>query len=83
MKNLILLIVILILGSCNEPKCYDVKRILDISPYHMTRVSVTYISKCGDTICSSEHWSRTIRCENGTFYMNDYLTGKKKYGKIK
>lgn len=73
----------LILQSCiNEPKCYDYKKVLEVQPHHATRIFVTYISKCNDTIISTEHCSGRIVADNITFNVSDYLNGKLKYGKI-
>ena len=88
MKKLIKLFIIItlsltILNCKNSPKCFDYKKVLDIEPYHTTRVFVTYISKCNDTIRTSEHWSRVVVCENGTFDFGDYINGRKPYGVIK
>lgn len=65
------------------PTCYDYKTVLNVSPHHATRVYVTYISQCGDTIVSTIHCSRTVKAENITFDVRDYLDGKLKYGDIK
>lgn len=81
---ILVLLMLICLYSCgNEPKCYEYKKVLKIEPQHATRVYVTYVSECNDTIVSSEHWSGIIKCENGTFILNDYLNGKLPYGKIK
>lgn len=65
------------------PKCYNYKTVLNVSPHHATRVFVTYISKCGDTITSTVHCSGKVEAENITFDVRDYLDGKLKYGDIK
>ncbi len=84
MKNTIIyLIIICLFYSCNGPKCYDYKTVLEVQPFHATRINIKYISQCGDTIATSEHWSATIKAENITFNVSDYLNGKLKYGKIK
>lgn len=84
MKNTLVFILIICLSSCGiEPKCYDYKTVLNVSPHHSTRVFVTYISQCGDTITSTEHCSVTIKAENTTFDVSDYLNGKLKYGTVK
>ena len=72
-----------IIHYSEEPKCYTHKTLREIQPQHATRVCITYISQCNDTIVSSEHWSAVIKFQNGTFDMHDYLSGKKPYGKIK
>ena len=72
------------LFSCNnEPKCYTYKNILSVKPHHATRIYVTYISQCGDTITSTKHWSTTIKADNISFRASDYLNGKLKYGSVK
>ena len=73
----------IILITTKEPKCYNYGRVLDVEPYHATRVSVTYISTCGDTINTTEHCSTTVKADNISFDVSDYLNGKLKYGKIK
>lgn len=83
MKVFVLLILCLCLFSCEEgPKCYDYKTVLNVSPHHATRVYVTYTSKCGDTITATEHCSTTIKADNITFGVSDYLDGKLQYGDV-
>ena len=84
MKNLLFFIVMfLVFGCSNQPKCYDYKTVLNVSPQYSTRIFVTYISKCGDTIVSTVHHSRTIKADNITFYAGDYIKDNLKYGDIK
>ena len=83
-KAFFILFVMCCLFSCgNEPKCYTYKKVLSVAPHHATRIFVTYISQCGDTITSTEHCSATIKADNITFDAQDYLDGKLKYGAVK
>jgi hypothetical protein len=86
-RYLILLFVVFgLFTSCVkivQPKCRAYKKVLSVKPYHSTRVFVTYISQCGDTIITSEHCSGTIKADNITFHVRDYLDGKLKYGVVK
>lgn len=84
MRKIILLSIFsLALLSCEKgPKCYDYKTVLNVSPHHDTRVFVTYISKCGDTIVSTVHCSAVVKADNITFSVSDYLDGRLKYGDV-
>lgn len=85
MKTKLFILVLILLGySCvDEPKCYDYKTVLSVEPHHATRIFVTYISQCNDTITSTVHCSATIKAENITFDAADYLNGNLKYGVVK
>lgn len=73
-----------VFSSCDDGvKCNTYKKVLEVEPHHATRVMVKYVSTCNDTIWSSEHQSATIKAENITFDISDFLNGKRKYGLVK
>jgi hypothetical protein len=82
-KTSILALLFVCVSCVDEPKCYTYKKVLSVSPHHSTRIFVTYVSQCNDTITSTVHCSATIKAENITFDANDYLNGKLKYGVVK
>lgn len=81
-KSFLIFLIICCFYSCDGPKCYHYGRVLEVTPFHATRVNVKYISKCNDTINTSEHSSVTIYADNITFDVADYLNGTLKYGAV-
>ena len=58
-------------------------KVIKVEPHHATRVFVTYVNSCGDTLIETEHCSATIKADNITFEVRDYLDGKLQYGPVK
>lgn len=61
----------------NAPQCYDLDDIIEMTPFHATRVGVKYISTCGDTISTSWHKNGTIIHDGieysiGQYYENQF-----------
>ena len=73
--------------SCeNKPSkhsCVGKLQVIKVEPHHATRVFVTYVNSCGDTLIETEHCSATIKADNITFEVRDYLDGKLQYGPVK
>lgn len=85
--RILFIFTLFLLWSCenkpNKHSCNGKLKVIDVQPHHATRVFVTYINSCGDTLIETEHCSATIKADNITFDVRDYLDGKLQYGPIK
>jgi len=89
-KTIILILATIFLSSCDphgkkgwySAFCQQADKVLEVSPQHATRVFVTYTCIHGDTITLSYHWSNTVYFKNDTIYCQDFISGKRPYGKI-
>lgn len=82
------------LSGCDEPRGVKIRqsvgdmykndtvKIIDVEPYGMKMINVTFETDNGEKVTTPEHFSHIFYVKNGTFDLNDYHIGKKEFGPV-